>query len=1079
MDDLDRQPTGDTAFLVGGGEVGALMRAYDWSTSPLGAPSTWPQSLRSIVDLLLSSKFPMFVAWGPELGFLYNDAYTAILGAKHPAALGQRFEEIWSEIWPDISPLIGAALAGQATFHEDLPLLMDRKGFDEQTWFTFSYSPVRDETGQVAGMFCSAVETTDRVLAERRNASERDRLSRMFEQAPGFITILKGPEHVFDFANASYRRLFGDRDFIGKAAREAFPDLEGQGFFELLDQVYATGERFVARHIPIRLERSPGVSPEERILDFIYEPLIDEAGQVTGIFCEGHDITERRRAEERLQLATEAATLGIFDVDLTTSDADWDARMRELWGVGPDEVITDEIFVSRIHPEDRDLMRSAVARAFEPDGSRLYAAEYRVRPQGSGVKRWVAAMGRVHFEGCQPVRLIGTVQDITERKRTEAALRESEARLRDLNDTLEQRVGEALAERKLLADVFESTDAMMSVAGLDLRLLAFNPPYAREVERLGGRRPRVGDRIPDLYAGHPELAAPVEANWGRAVRGEVFSITEEHGDPERYSRVYERRFEPLFDRKGRLVGAYQFATDVTERLHDQSRAEEAEAARREADALYRAYFESTADALFVIRVEDDGGFVIEQVNPAHEAQLGYPQEEVAGKRIGELLPPDVAEQVVRAYRQVVETGEIYQYRETFDLPAGRQHWDNALVPVPGIDGRVARIFGSSRNVTQQVHIEEAHRQSQKMEAMGQLTGGVAHDFNNLLTPIIASLDMLLRRGVGSERERRLMDGALQSAERAKVLVQRLLAFARRQPLQPGPVDVKRLVSNMAELVASTLGPRIDVRVDLPDDLPPALADANQLEMAVLNLAVNARDAMPDAGVLTISASRESVRGRHGASLRPGHYVRLSVKDTGVGMDEATQARAVEPFFSTKGIGKGTGLGLSMVHGLASQLKGGLTITSSPGRGTTVDLWLPISAVAAEENGPTADPTSAPRGLGTALLVDDEDLVRMSTADMLMDLGYEVVEARSAEEALRMVGEGLQPDLVVTDHLMPGMSGVDLGRDLRVRWPKVPVLIVSGYAEVEGLAPGFPRLTKPFRSAELAASLTALMPAAEE
>jgi CheY-like chemotaxis protein len=292
------------------------------------------------------------------------------------------------------------------------------------------------------------------------------------------------------------------------------------------------------------------------------------------------------------------------------------------------------------------------------------------------------------------------------------------------------------------------------------------------------------------------------------------------------------------------------------------------------------------------------------------------------------------------------------------------------------------------------------------------------------------------------------------------------------------VDVKRLVRNMADLVASTLGPRVDVRVELPDDLPPALADANQLEMAILNLAVNARDAMPDAGVLTISAARESVRRLHPAKLRHGHYVRLSVKDTGTGMDEATLARAVEPFFSTKGVGKGTGLGLSMVHGLALQLNGGLTVTSSPGKGTTVDLWLPISPFAAEENELTTDPTSPPRTRGTALLVDDEDLVRMSTADMLMDLGYEVVEARSAEEALQLVSEGLHPVLVVTDHLMPGMSGVDLARDLRLRWPNLPLLIVSGYAEVEGLAPGFSRLTKPFRHSELAASLTALSLAVE-
>jgi nitrogen-specific signal transduction histidine kinase len=372
-------------------------------------------------------------------------------------------------------------------------------------------------------------------------------------------------------------------------------------------------------------------------------------------------------------------------------------------------------------------------------------------------------------------------------------------------------------------------------------------------------------------------------------------------------------------------------------------------------------------------------------------------------------------------------------------------------------------------------LENAHeqlRQSQKLEAMGQLTGGVAHDFNNLLTPIIGSLDMLVRREVGSERERRLIDGALQSAERAKTLVQRLLAFARRQPLQPTSVDIKRLVSGMADLIASTSGPQIDVRVQLADDCPPAVADANQLEMAILNLAVNARDAMSAGGVLTIAAASETIQSAHPAKLRQGRYVRLSVSDTGAGMDEATLGRAVEPFFSTKGIGKGTGLGLSMVHGLASQLEGGMSIISSPGQGTTVNLWLPASPIGAEDTSKPSAPT-ARDGLGTALLVDDEDLVRMSTADMLMDLGYEVVEASSAEEALSLISGGLRPDLLVTDHLMPGMSGVELARALRGDRPELPVLIVSGYAEAESIAPEIPRLTKPFRNAELAISLAAI------
>jgi CheY-like chemotaxis protein len=288
------------------------------------------------------------------------------------------------------------------------------------------------------------------------------------------------------------------------------------------------------------------------------------------------------------------------------------------------------------------------------------------------------------------------------------------------------------------------------------------------------------------------------------------------------------------------------------------------------------------------------------------------------------------------------------------------------------------------------------------------------------------------------------------------------------------VDVKGLVSGMADLIASTSGPQIDVRVHLADDLPPAVADANQLEMAILNLAVNARDAMPNGGILTISAARESVRPGHRSKLPQGHYVRLTVADTGMGMDQATLSRAIEPFFSTKGIGKGTGLGLSMVHGLASQLDGGLTISSAPGEGTEIDLWLPVSLIGAKDEACASGSPAKPRGRGTALLVDDEELVRMSTADMLMDLGYIVVEASSAEDALKLVGEGLRPDLLVTDHLMPGMTGVELARDLRSRRPELPVLIVSGYAEAEGIAPEIARLTKPFRNSELAESLSALM-----
>jgi CheY-like chemotaxis protein len=263
-----------------------------------------------------------------------------------------------------------------------------------------------------------------------------------------------------------------------------------------------------------------------------------------------------------------------------------------------------------------------------------------------------------------------------------------------------------------------------------------------------------------------------------------------------------------------------------------------------------------------------------------------------------------------------------------------------------------------------------------------------------------------------------------------------------------------------------------VLLQVAERLPAAVADANQLEMALLNLAVNARDAMPDGGTLTISAGVEEVEARQSSRLKPGPYVRLSVADTGVGMDQEVLARAAEPFFSTKGVGRGTGLGLSMVHGLAQQLGGELSISSKSGLGTRVDLWLPASPAAAETvEGPAIIPLS--RGEGTALLVDDEELVRMSTADMLSDLGYHVVDFASAAEALKALDEGLKVDLLLSDHLMPGMTGTDLIREIRVRRPDLPALLVSGYAEAEGVAPDLPRLTKPFRQTDLAASIAAL------
>ena len=283
--------------------MGALMRAHDWSASPLGHPRDWPQALRTTVGLMLNSKFPMFVAWGGELGFLYNDSYISILGDKHPSALGRRFHDIWHEIWHDIHPLVVRALKGEASYMDRLPLRMRRHGYDEDTWFRFSYSPVRDDDGTVAGMFCACVEMTGEVMAQRYREEENERLVTLFEQAPGIIAVLRGPDHVFEITNRSYLQLVGHRALVGKAARDALPEVQGQGFFELLDHVYHTGQPFVGHAVPLRVQRDPNAPLEERFIDFVYQPIHDQHGKVSGIFVEGSDVTARKRIEDELRAA--------------------------------------------------------------------------------------------------------------------------------------------------------------------------------------------------------------------------------------------------------------------------------------------------------------------------------------------------------------------------------------------------------------------------------------------------------------------------------------------------------------------------------------------------------------------------------------------------------------------------------------------------------------------------------------------------------------------------------------------------------------------------------------------------------
>jgi PAS domain S-box-containing protein len=454
-------------------------------------------------------------------------------------------------------------------------------------------------------------------------------------------------------------------------------------------------------------------------------------------------------------------------------------------------------------------------------------------------------------------------------------------------------------------------------------------------------------------------------------------------------------------------------------------------------------------------------------SPAWERILGWPLDELVGKTSAAILYPDDRQATEREREYNFGGGASFRFQNRYRAADGHYRWLSWTAVAEG-----DRLYCVARDVTQMretarqlEQTQEALVQSQKIEAMGKVTGGVAHDFNNLLTPILGGLDLLQRRGLPDAKAEQLVGGALQAAERARTLVQRLLAFARRQPLQVVPVDLARCIESLRELVESTLGPRIDLQVTIPQALPHVLADAAQLEMAVLNLAVNARDAMPDGGSLTISAAPLRLAGgREG--LPDGHYVRLTVADTGIGMSPQVLERAIEPFYSTKGVGRGTGLGLSMVHGLMGQLGGALRIESTPGEGTRIHLWMRAAEESERPAAKSAQTDEARGSAGTALLVDDEEVVRTSVAAMLADLGYQVVEADSAAAALARLDGGERFDLIVTDHLMAGMTGTELARAIRRREPDQKIVIISGYSELDEIASDFPRLAKPFKQDDL-------------
>lgn len=528
--------------------------------------------------------------------------------------------------------------------------------------------------------------------------------------------------------------------------------------------------------------------------------------------------------------------------------------------------------------------------------------------------------------------------------------------------------------------------------------------------------------------------------------------------------------DPIKDSEGKLVGYAKVTRDLTER-----RAAEAEL--RRSQEQFRLLVQGVTDyAIYLLSPEGK----VASWNAGAERIKGYRPEEIIGQHFSVFYTED--DRSAELPKLALETARQDGRFEKEGLRVrkdGSQFWANVVLDAIRDDEGVLIGFAKiTRDITERKKTEEklertreALVQAQKMEAIGHLTGGVAHDFNNLLMAIQGSLELMKRRLPGGDTQmHQFLDNALQGAQRGAALTQRMLAFARRQELKLQTINVTELVNGMTELLQSSLGSSVQIETHFSIGLPKVAADANQLELAILNLMVNARDAMPKGGTIVISARERTVHDEPG--LRPGRYVCLAVKDSGIGMDEETARRATEPFYTTKGVGKGTGLGLPMVLGMTEQSGGKLYLKSKLGEGTTVELCLPAAASEEDEKEECISPAVAPVTRALRIVsVDDDPLVAFNTLSMLEELGHTVFAATSGTEALSLINEKGDIDLLITDQAMPGMTGSQLAEAVRSDWPDLPIIIATGYAELPaGPAQALPRLAKPFFQRDLAEAI---------
>jgi PAS domain S-box-containing protein len=1409
-------------FMSGGGEMGASMRAKDWDATPLGPPARWPQSLRTVIRILLTSRYQMWMGWGKELAFFYNDAYCPTLGVKHSWALGAPAAEVWKEIWPDIGPRIEHVLrTGEATWEEALLLLLERSGYPEETYHTFSYSPLADDSGAIVGMLCVVTEETERVIGERRLSTLRDLASEIagkYTRAEVLSAVERGLggnlkdlpftlTYLFD--EAGLARLAGvTRTTPEYPIAPAVIDPADPAALWPAAEIRNRGVALMATDLDRRFSEIPRGDWEKAPNEAVIAPIARQ-GQETpaGFMVAGvnpyrrHDETwfgfinlvsgqiasglanadayeeERRRAEAlaeinrakttffsnvshefrtpltlmlgpledvlagsrgRLPAESEAlvrvayrngvrllklvntlldfshieagrAQAGFAPVDLAAFTAELASNFQSAVERAGLRLVVERVPLPAPVHIDHDMWEKVVLNLLSNAFKFTFAgeikvtiapsadggfAEVTVRDSGIGIaahelphlferfRRVGNARGR-SIEGSgiglalvrELVRLhggtirveskvgegsaftvaipFGTGQLpadqvraspslvstnvragayvdealgwLTEGNANEDPIAEERAPVAAMDDVGDVTAVEGARDRLiLLADdnadmrtylrrlllaagyrVEAVTDGELALAaakrlrpdlvlsdvmmprldGFGLLAALRDDPELRDTPiLLLSARAGEAARIEGLTAGADdyltkpfsvqELLARVRTNLDMAeLRHEALRVENELRREAQLAReraegilasindgflALDRNWrftyvngaaERMLDRLGTdLIGQELWATyptilgttvdthfhramaervttgfenydeqarrwleiqafpardgglsiyfrDITDRksaeaaLHRLNETLETQVAERTAElrakeARLRTIVETSFTFQGLMTVEG----ILLDANATSLAAIGVPAEAVLGRPFWDTPwfsgTPGMPE-TVRDAIPLVAGGETLRQEIHVRLPVGGWRWfDFQMCPVRDAAGDIVAIVPEAVEVTARRRTEELIRQAQKMEGIGQITGGVAHDFNNLLTIIVGNLESLrrqLRAPVpDGARLDRSADNAMRGAQRAVSLTQRLLAFSRQQPLDPKPLDVSRLVTGMSDLLRSTLGEQIAIETVLDGGLGRANIDANQLEIAILNLAVNARDAMPEGGRLTIETSGVLLDDADAAAhsdLAPGDYIVLAVTDTGTGMTPETLGKAFEPFFTTKDVGHGTGLGLSQVYGFVHQSGGNVKIHSVLGQGTSVRLYLPRHQSAETTVADEETPNIARGRHGeTILVVEDEADVRAYTAGILRELGYTVVEAPNGPVGLRSLEQHPDISLLFTDVGLPGgMNGRQLAEAAKTRRPGLKVLFTTGYARDaiihDGrLDPGVVLITKPFSFAAIAEKL---------